>query len=132
MNYSVELQNAITKHGIMPENLLYMTIGREPLSRIISKEKTIEFRGITEHWAKKLTSEKDGVYTDKPITHLLLQGGYSKNSPRVLVQLKDWGFVDEESVSESTEKIRIEARKEGIEDDAEYFALMLGDIVYNE
>ncbi|HOW32362.1 MAG TPA: hypothetical protein PLP88_12430 [Bacteroidales bacterium] len=138
MKYTPEMQSKVDGLNLKPENILYLTIARHYLRRIIEGTKKVEFRSLNEYYLKKMCNF-DSQYqfiSDKPITHLLLQGGYSFSSPRALVELKDWFFHDDEEYSETAgqmdEAVKAEAEAEGFTDDDEYLALVLGDVVYSE
>lgn len=92
MTYSKELQEKIDELGLVKENILYMTIANEFLHAIRIGEKNVEYRDLTDFYLKKLFKrDKSGNYSEmKPIKYLLLQGGYSATSPRMLVELKGW------------------------------------------
>ena len=92
MTYSPELQAKIDELGLIKENILKMTIANEFLHEMRNGVKNVEYRDLTEHYLQKLfNKDKSGNYTEpKPIKYLLLQGGYSLNSPRMLIELKGW------------------------------------------
>lgn len=54
--------------------------------------KNVEYRDLTDFYLKQLyKKDKDGNYAiPKPLSHILLQGGYNPDSPRVLIELKGW------------------------------------------
>lgn len=140
MKYSNEMQAVLSKAGIKPENVMYLTIARNYLNRIKAGTKKVEFRAVTELYLKKLVkvNSKGEYVEEKPITHLLLQGGYSAESPRVLVELADW-FIkeskeDRKGQPESTgiEDVVREAKEEGFTDNDEYLALVLGSVILSE
>ncbi|MBK0383319.1 hypothetical protein I5M32_10140 [Pedobacter sp. SD-b] len=90
MNYGPRLQEIIKQLGLAKENILYLTINNSFLHDIRLGEKNVEYRDLTDFYLQRFF-KKDGKgnYTiPKNITHLLLQGGYLSNSPRMLVQLK--------------------------------------------
>lgn len=112
MQYTKELKATIDTLGLKKENILYLTISQEPLSDIREGSKNVEYRKLTDFYLRKLFIHKNGGFTaPKPITHLLLQGGYSLNSPRILVELRGvningktwqvWGEKLPEKVSEA-------------------------------
>lgn len=89
MTYTKELKAIIDALGLQKENILYLTIAQVFLHDIRSGEKTVEYRDATDNYLRRLfVKENDGYAKLKPYTHLLLQGGYSLNSPRILVELK--------------------------------------------
>ncbi len=92
MHYSKELQHKIDELGLQKENILYITIKNVFLHEIRKGEKDVEYRDLSEHYIKKLfTTDKSGNYSKtKPITHLLLQGGYNADSPRMLIECNGW------------------------------------------
>ncbi len=92
MNYSTKLQHKIEELGLQKENILYLTIRNVFLHEIRKGEKDVEYRDLTEYYLKKLfVIDKSGNYSaTKPITHLLLQGGYNADSPRILIECKGW------------------------------------------
>ena len=92
MNYTPELQEKITQLGLQKENILYLTIKNVYLHDIRTGQKNVEYRDLTDFYLKKIF-EKDSerhFKNPKPITHLLLQGGYSATSPRMLIECKGW------------------------------------------
>ena len=92
MNYTPELQEKITQLGLQKENILYLTIQNVYLHDIRTGQKNVEYRDLTDFCLKKIF-EKDSernFKNPKPITHLLLQGGYSATSPRMLIECKGW------------------------------------------
>lgn len=96
MTYTPELQAKIDELGLAKENILYLTIANEFLHSIRIGEKDVEYRDLTEFYLNKLfRKDKSGNYSEmKPIKYLLLQGGYSLNSPRMLIELKGWVIED--------------------------------------
>lgn len=92
MNYSPELQNKINELNLKKENILYLTIKNEYLHEMRSGEKDVEYRDISDFYLSKLfLKDKDKNYSAmKPITHILFQGGYNADSPRMLIDCKGW------------------------------------------
>lgn len=92
MQYAPALLATINSLGLAKENILYLTIQNVFLHEIRIGEKNVEYRDLTPFYMAKLFKKgKNGALTTpKPITHLLLQGGYSLHSPRLLVELKGW------------------------------------------
>lgn len=158
---SEKLLVVVEKLGIKEENILYMNIQRPFLERILSEEKKVEFRDLSEYWLKKLNNyNKDKSYKSrKPIKYILFQNGMkSEGAPRVLVeyirQVEKWGkdannpaeiisncTNDEKyrmTIKEGKEKysnVFIEAEREGFDvkdDNEEFLALELGKIIYRE
>lgn len=158
---SEKLQAVVKELGLKEENILYMNIQRPFLERILSEEKKVEFRDLSEYWLKKLNNyNKDKSYKNrKPIKYILFQNGMkNEGSPRVLVeyvrQIEKWGKTDKEpaevingtlendksrmNVKEAKEKyprVFQEAEYEGYDindDEEEFLALELGKIVYRE
>jgi superfamily II DNA or RNA helicase len=94
MNYSPQLQATLTQHGIAKQNLAYLTIANTFLNDIRNGEKNVEYRepsdfNLSRFFVKNKTEA--GYGNPKPITHLLLQAGYSVHSPRMVIQL--YGMV---------------------------------------
>lgn len=73
-----------------------MPIANVFLDQIKAGTKKVEFRSLTDFYFRKLCiMDKEGNYlADKPITHILFQGGYSPTSPRLVVELKEWFHRD--------------------------------------
>lgn len=92
MAYSTELQKTIDELNLSKENILYMTIKNVYIDEMRVGVKNVEYRDLTDFYLNKLyKKDKGGKYAEpKPITHLLLQGGYNPDSPRVLIELKGW------------------------------------------
>lgn len=92
MNYSKELQNKIDELALKKENILYLIMNNEYLHEIRIGEKDVEYREIKDFNLSKLFSkDKAKNYAAmKPITHILFQGGYNLDSPRMLIECKGW------------------------------------------
>ncbi len=155
---SEKLQAVVKELGLKEENILYMNIQRPFLERILSEEKKVEFRDLSEYWLKKLNNyNKDlSAKSVKPIKYILFQNGMkAEGAPRALVELKGQfhkyeAFKDEprEFINPSLEagkrsftigKAKVEyphifkeAEYEGFEENDEWLALELGKIVYRE
>lgn len=92
MAYSTQLQKTINDLKLSKENILYMTIKNVYIDEMRAGVKNVEYRDLTDFYLSKLyKKDKEGNYSEpKPITYLLLQGGYNPDSPRVLIELKGW------------------------------------------
>lgn len=132
MNYSDLMQAYMAENGIDAKGVVYLTIAREPLERIISGDKTVEFRSLSDHYLKKLFMvEGDTVVGVKPFTHVLFQVGYSATSPRALVEFQDAGAKEESQkapVSPMGKRMFAEAEVEGFTVDDEWVAIALGKV----
>jgi hypothetical protein len=122
----------MAENGIDAKSVVYLTIAREPLERIISGDKTVEFRDLSDHYLKKLFKvEGDAVVDVKPFTHVLFQAGYSATSPRALVEFQDAGAKEESQkapVSPMGKRMFAEAEVEGFTVDDEWVAIALGKV----
>ena len=71
------------------KKILKLTINKEWFSRILSGEKTEEYREIKPYWAHRLIEgHNQGMWVSgesyfKPYTHVLFINGYRKDSPRI-------------------------------------------------
>ena len=132
MNYSDRMKAYMAENGIDAKDVVYLTIAREPLERIISGDKTVEFRSLSDHYLKKLFKvEGDAVVDVKPFTHVLFQAGYSATSPRALVEFQDAGAKEESQkapVSPMGKRMFAEAEVEGFTIDDEWVAIALGKV----
>ena len=132
MNYSDLMQAYMAENGIDAKAVVYLTIAREPLERIVSGDKTVEFRSLSDHYLKKLFMvEGDTVVGVKPFTHVLFQAGYSATSPRALVEFQDAGAKEESQkapVSPMGKRMFAEAEVEGFTVDDEWVAIALGKV----
>lgn len=92
MRLSPELQAKVTELGINDEEILFLTISQYWMHMIREEGKNVEYRDLTDHYFSMLFKKgKVGSYSEmKPKRYLLLQGGYSHNSPRMLLRLKGW------------------------------------------
>src|SRR5690606_15158261 len=90
MNISKELEQKINELGLTSENWLYLPIKNEYLHEMRSGSKNVEYRELSNHYLQKLFHKNTKGQYDKlkPKTHLLLQGGYNPDSPRMLIELK--------------------------------------------
>lgn len=90
MTYTPELQQKINDLGLNKEDILYLPIKNKYLHEMRVGQKNVEYRELTDHYRSKLfAKDKEGRYTIiKPKKYLLLQGGYSADSPRMLIELK--------------------------------------------
>ena len=132
MNYSERMQAYMAENGIDAKGVVYLTIAREPLERIISGGKTVEFRDLSDHYIKKFFKvEGDAVVGLKPFTHVLFQAGYSATSPRALVEFNGAGTKEAEQKTPLTErgkKVYAEAEREGFSVDDEWLGIELGKV----
>ena len=132
MNYSERMQAYMAKNGIDAKGVVYLTIAREPLERIVSGDKTVEFRDLSDHYIKKFFKvEGDAVVGLKPFTHVLFQAGYSATSPRALVEFNGAGTKEAEQKTPLTErgkKVYAEAEREGFTVDDEWLGIELGKV----
>ena len=132
MNYSDRMKAYMAENGINAKAVVYLTIAREPLERIISGGKTVEFRDLSDHYLKKIfVVEGDAVVGVKPFTHVLFQAGYSATSPRALVEFAGAGTKEAEQKSPLTERgkrVYAEAEREGFTEDDEWLGIELGKV----
>ena len=132
MNYSDLMQAYLAENGIDAKGVVYLTIAREPLERIVSGDKTVEFRDLSDHYIKKFFKvEGDAVVGLKPFTHVLFQAGYSATSPRALVEFNGAGTKEAEQKTPLTErgkKVYAEAEREGFTVDDEWLGIELGKV----
>lgn len=139
IQYSPEMKKVIDELGLKDENIMYVNIIREPLERILSGEKTVEFRDLIDYWLNKVAvfNRKGEHIDDKPIKYILFQNGMDPfpHSKRALVKFKDY-LVKYEKVenpnSPTTKYVLEEAKKEGFAPGDTYLALMLGEVVFRE
>lgn len=125
MNYSPDLQNKINELALKKENICYMTIQNVYLHEMRNGQKNVEYRDYSEYYLGKFfTKDNTGNYSRvKPYTHLLLQGGYNPDSPRMLIELK--GIVL------NKQKFPEDLNTDGHELFSDTFNLLLGNIVYD-
>lgn len=90
MTYAPDLQNKINELSLTSENWLYLPIKNEYLHEMRSGSKNVEYRELSDHYLQKLFHKNTKGQYDKlkSKTHLLLQGGYNPDSPRMLIELK--------------------------------------------
>lgn len=157
IKYSPEMKKKIDELNIKDEEILYMTITRDPLRRILDGSKKVEFRELSDWWLKKFNEyNKDLSFKEvKPIKYLLLQNGTDPGVPRVLIELKNQFHKYEADktdpamlivpnlpkperrfpIKKAKEKYPLifeQAKIEGFEDDDEWLALELGNIIHSE
>lgn len=127
MNYTPELQNTINQLGLKKENILYLTIMNEYLHEMRAGTKKVEYRDYTDYYVGRFFAKNSsGEYSImKPFTHLLLQGGYNPDSPRILIELK--GIVLNNLVFPQNKNIDLK----GYEVFKNTFNLLLGKICYD-
>lgn len=137
IQYSNEMQKVVDKLGLKEENVLYLNITKPHLDRILSGEKKVEFRELSDYYLKKVAffNSKKEYIGDKPITHILFQNGMTNPPKRALVEMKQ--NIDKyEKVQNpedpTTQFVLKEAEKEGFEINDEYLAFILGDVVFRE
>lgn len=84
-----EIMNA---QGIKDENILYLLLEKVYFPMIKDGTKDIEYRTFTKSNLAKLykLDPKSGKRSPKPITHVLLQGGYSVHARRMLIECDGW------------------------------------------
>lgn len=132
MNYSDRMKAYMAENGIDAKAVVYLTIAREPLERIVSGDKTVEFRDLSDHYIKKFFEvEGDAVVGVKPFTHVLFQAGYSATSPRALVEFAGAGTKEADQKSPLTERgkrVYAEAEREGFTEDDEWLGIELGKV----
>lgn len=157
INYSPEMQKKIDELGIKDEEILYMTIVRESLIRILKGTKKVEFRELSDWWLKKFNEyNRDLSFKEvKPIKYLLLQNGTDPGVPRVFIEMKNQFHKYEAdkidpamlivpslpkpercfSIKEAKEKYPLifeQAKLEGFTDKDEWLGLELGNIIHAE
>jgi hypothetical protein len=62
----------------MDEKILFLTIKKYWFDKILSGEKTIEYREYKKYYINKFKNN---------YTHIILQAGYNKNSPRLKAKI---------------------------------------------
>ena len=78
----------------MMKKILTLTVSKQWFEKIVSGEKTEEYREIKPYWIKRLTTNCEVVYDVaaetycgkvlyRPYTHVLFINGYRKDSPRI-------------------------------------------------
>jgi hypothetical protein len=126
----------MAENGIDDKGVVYLTIAREPLERIISGDKTVEFRDFSDFYVKKLLVVSDGeVVGAKPFTHILFQAGYSTTAPRALVEIADIKIkLPEDTAPQSAvgKAMYAEAEVEGFEIDDAWIGIAIGTVLLSE
>lgn len=104
----------IEKHNLQKENILYLPIKKVQFDRIKAKTKRLEFRNISMHYLRRLSNlKKDGIFiSENPIKAIVFHAGYNPDSPRMLVELKDWFFNGPEYRAENNIKPNLEYEKD--------------------
>lgn len=89
MAYSAELQNTVDALGISKENILYLTLENIYMQEMREGIKDIEYREGSEFILSRLfkRNKEKKFQTLKPKTHILFQGGYNPDSPRLLIEM---------------------------------------------
>ncbi|WP_156832006.1 hypothetical protein [Kaistella palustris] len=89
MAYSIELQKTIDALGISKENILYLTLENIYMQEMREGIKDTEYREGSEFILSRLFKRnKDKKFQSlKPKTHILFQGGYNPDSPRLLIEM---------------------------------------------
>lgn len=78
----------------MEKKVLTLTVSKEWFDKIVSGEKTEEYREIKPYWIKRLTTNCEVVYDVvaetycgkvlyRPYTHVLFINGYGDDKPRI-------------------------------------------------
>lgn len=162
VKYSPAMQAKIDELGLKPENILYLNIMKVHYNRILSGEKKVEFRDNNDFYLGKLDRyDKNGKPIGRKfISHLLLQAGMEKDSPRALIALQniyckfekdEQGpaeiFVRTHLTDNEGTKVKPDpipeaklkypdlfeaAQKEGFTDDDPYIAFGLEKVVFSE
>lgn len=81
------------------KKVLTLTVGKHWFDKIVSGEKTEEYREIKPYWIKRLTTNCEVAYDVaaetycgkvlyRPYTHVLFINGYRKDSPRIEKEIK--------------------------------------------
>lgn len=134
--YSEEMKAYMDAHHIRPKQVLYLTIQRVHLERIIRGEKTVEFRDASDYYVKKFYEIENNEATAlKPYTHILFQAGYSATSPRALVQFIDARVKEADATPPRTEigkRMLAESFVEGFGLDDEWMGIALGKVEFTE
>ncbi|QOW09777.1 hypothetical protein Q73A0000_05040 [Kaistella flava (ex Peng et al. 2021)] len=89
MAYSEELEAKMIELGIKKENILYLTIENVNIQEMRDGAKNTEYREVTELYLSRLFSKnaEKKFQKMKPKTHILFQGGYNPDSPRIIIEL---------------------------------------------
>lgn len=127
---SEKLQAVVKELGLKEENILYMNIQRPFLERILSEEKKVEFRDLSEYWLKKFNNYDKKTLdfvSAKPIKYVLFQNGMNaETAPRALVELinpvQKWSKDDKGNPAEIINNtLSVETRKMSIEEGKEKY-----------
>ncbi|MBP6660910.1 MAG: hypothetical protein KA174_09510 [Chitinophagales bacterium] len=94
--------------AMLKENILFLTLKEPYFNQIEKRIKKYEYRNITNFFIKKLSKKYDFI---------LFQNGYSKQSPRLLVEF----LGVEKHILKDTNSL--------FESQAELFAIKLGEII---
>lgn len=136
MNYSDRMKAYMAENGIDAKAVVYLTIAREPLERIVSGDKKVEFRDFSDYYVKKLLVVSDDEVVDaKPFTHILFQAGYSSTAPRALVEIADIKIkLPEDTAPQSAvgKAMYAEAEVEGFEIDDAWIGISIGAVLLSE
>lgn len=136
MNYSDRMKAYMAENGIDAKAVVYLTIAREPLERIVSGDKKVEFRDFSDYYVKKLLVVSDGEVVDaKPFTHILFQAGYSATAPRALVEIADIKIkLPEDTAPQSAvgKAMYAEAEVDGFEIDDAWIGISIGAVSLSE
>lgn len=88
----------------MEKKVLTLSVKKEWFDKIVSGEKTEEYREIKPYWIKRLTTNCEVVYDVvaetycgkvlyRPYTHVLFINGYGDDKPRVEKEI-EWIDID--------------------------------------
>lgn len=129
---SPKLQEVVTKLGLKEENILYMNIQRPFLERILSEDKKVEFRDLSEYWLKKLNNynKKNWSFeSPKPVKYILFQNGMkNEGSPRVLVELK--GVLEKYAKDDNGNPAEVITRDKREDSDSYRYTIEEGKLKY--
>ena len=125
MAYSKELQDTVDRIDITKDNILYLTLEQIYMQEMRDGTKDTEFREGSEFLLSRLFKRnKDKRYQSlKPKTHVLFQGGYNPDSPRLLIELT--GFSVGSQLFPRDKELKPDYR---LSQDVEIY---LGNIVYD-
>ncbi|MDR1652504.1 MAG: hypothetical protein LBS01_02410 [Prevotellaceae bacterium] len=129
IKFSKEMQAKVDELGLKPENIVYLPIAQRHLKRIVDGSKKVEFRERSAFYQDKFYDYKKEV--EKPVTHILFQGGYNPDSPRVLIEFIKYGEHVKNAKINSPIGAK-EAEIEGFTLEDEYIGLILGEVVCKE
>ncbi len=89
MAYTPELQSTIDTLGISKESILYLTLEQMYMQEMREGIKDTEYREGSEFILSRLfkRNKEKKFQTLKPKTHILFQGGYNPDSPRLLIEM---------------------------------------------